>query len=141
MPLSIETGFTYTHWSTFKSLDINLPGSMPTARSPRDWRSVWRFNAGVEYQALDWLALRVGYVYDQSPMTERYADYFTLTRGLDMYSAGVGLTLNNWQLDIAYTYCAARDRKYKASNETMVVKSKSRNGWTDMLAISVGYAF
>lgn len=139
--LSIEAGATWTRWSTFRSLNIELPSPMPEAKNPREWKSVWRLNLGVEYQALDWLYLRAGYVYDQSPLTPRYADYFTQTNGLSIYSAGLGFAWDAWTLDIAYAYCDANSRSYRASVETGALTSKSRDGWTDMFGLSIGYAF
>lgn len=139
--LSVEAGATWTRWSTFRSLNISLPEPMDTEKIPRNWRSVWRVNLGVEYQATDWLALRAGYVYDQSPMTRPYADYFSITNGTDIFSAGFGLSQDAWTVDFAYARCRSRERSYSEEPRTNVPRSKSRNAYTDMFSVSVSYAF
>jgi long-chain fatty acid transport protein len=71
--LSVEIGAVYTLWSKYDELKINysdpvLPTATPTQSvQEKNWDDVWRFNIGVEYAALDWLDLRLGYVFDQSP--------------------------------------------------------------------------
>jgi len=59
----------YTTWSSFKTLviDFELP-SPPTSVVPENWEDVWRFSAGVSYQATDALKLRAGVAMDQSPV-------------------------------------------------------------------------
>ncbi len=139
--LSFEAGAIWTRWSSFRSLNIHLPEGMQDSKNRKDWKNTWRLNFGVEWQALDWLALRAGYVYDQSPMTNQYADYLVPTDDRSIYSVGVGLKYNAWTLDLTYAYIDARGRSYGASDETHVLKSKAKNTGTDVVSVSLTYEF
>lgn len=140
--LSVEVGATWTRWSTFRGLNIHLPDPIAKSENPKHWRDVWRFNAGVEYEPLDWLALRAGYVYDQSPMTSRYADYLVPSHDRHIYSLGVGFKWDDaWTLDLAYAYIQPVDRSYNYSDETNVLRSKTRDTSTNIFSISLGYQF
>lgn len=139
--LSLEVGATWTRWSSFRGLNIHLPEPIGVSNNPKHWKDVWRINAGVEYEPLDWLALRAGYVYDQSPMTDRYADYLVPTHDRHIFSLGTGFKWNAWTLDLAYAYILPKDRSYSASSETHVLDSKTRDASTSIFSLSLGYQF
>ncbi len=144
--LSFEVGATWTRWSTFRSLRIHLPDtplapSDNISDSKKMWDDSWRLSAGVEWQALDWLALRAGYVWDQSPMTEQYEDYLVPTDGRNIYSVGVGFRHNAWTLDLAYAYIDAKGRSYAGDPNTHVLDSKAKDTRTDLASITLGYEF
>lgn len=141
--LSIEAGAIWTRWSEFRSLNINLPGKMANDKShnPKHWKDVWRLNLGVEYDLTDWMALRGGLVWDQSPMTSKYEDYLVPTRDRWIYSAGVGLHWDAWTVDLAYALIRPKNRSYGADNETHTLKSRTRDSQTHLFSVSLGYAF
>lgn len=139
--LSIEVGATWTRWSTFRGLNIHLPEPIGVSENPKHWSDTWRFNVGVEYEALDWLTLRAGYVYDESPMTSRYADYLVPTHDRNIYSLGVGFKWDAWTLDVAYAYIQPKDRSYSFSEETHVLDSKTKDTSTNIVSVSLGYEF
>ncbi len=143
--LSFEAGAVWTRWSTFRSLRIHIPETMMNpegiSESKKMWEDSWRLNAGVEWKALDWLTLRAGYVWDQSPMTEEYEDYLVPTDGRNIYSVGVGFTYDAWTLDLAYAYIDAKGRSYSASTETHVLDSKAKSTRTDIVSMTLGYEF
>lgn len=139
--LSIEVGAIWTRWSTFRDLDIHLPDGMPVSRNPKRWKDVWRLNAGVEYQALDWLTLRAGYVFDQSPMPEKYEDYLVPTGNRNIYSFGVGFHGEAWNLDLAYAFIKPQDRGYKADDGRGTIRSRTRDTNTQLFSVSLSYAF
>ena len=137
--LSVEVGAIWTRWSTFRDLNIHID-PLPTPEGHKHWKDVWRFNIGVEYEPLDWLALRAGYVFDQSPMTGRYADYLVPTQDRHIWSLGAGFSWRGWTLDLGYALIKAKSRSYKASDETHVIQSRS-HGTTNILTMSLAYAF
>jgi len=145
--LSIEAGAIWTRWSTFDSLDIEMPGNMPTSVDPKNWKDVWRFNLGVEYWVRDWMALRAGYVWDQSPVPGRYQDYLVPTGDRHMGSVGVGFQwADAWTLDISYAYIKPKNRFYvdrpgNGPSDTSTVKGNTKKMYTQLLAVSLGYKF
>ena len=139
--LSFEAGAVWTRWSTFKSLRIHLPEPINISESHKDWKDTWRLNFGVEYEPLDWLTLRAGYVYDRSPMTSQFEDYLVPTDDRSIYSVGVGFHWDQWTVDLAYAFIDANNRYYSERTADGVLDSRTRDTVTDIFAVSLGYAF
>ena len=66
--LSVEIDATRTGWSSYKELDIRINGVNPGGVLVKDWKDTWRLGIGAEYVLTPAWDLRVGYVYDESPM-------------------------------------------------------------------------
>lgn len=139
--LSFEVGAIWTRWSRFHNLNIHMPHDLPVSENKKHWKDVWRLNAGIEYDALDWLTLRAGYVYDQSPMTQEYRDYLVPTADRHIYSVGVGMTWQAWTLDLAYAYIDAIGRSYSANEITHTLHSKAKASSTSIFSMSLSYEF
>ncbi|UZP68656.1 OmpP1/FadL family transporter [Desulfovibrio mangrovi] len=146
--LSIEVGGVLTRWSTYNELRFEFddpvgPTSSYTSVTPKDWKDVWRYNIGVEYKALDWLTLRCGYTYDESPLNENRLDYLIPGNDRQLYSAGVGFNWQDWTLDLSYTYLWMKGRDYGNTVGVTGVQpdSHSKNARTDIYGITVGYKF
>lgn len=138
---SIEVGATWTKWSNFRELKIHLPNQNDPQTSSKDWKNSWRFNAGIEYDMLDWLTLRGGYVYDRSPMTDRYQDYLVPTSERHIYSTGVGLHFDNWDVDLTYAYIQIEGRNYDQDLERGVLSSHTRGADSHIGSVSLTYKF
>jgi long-chain fatty acid transport protein len=142
--ISLEAGVVWTRWSSYDSLDIHMPGGMPTSYNPTKWKDTWRITVGLEYEALDWLTLRAGYNWTQSPMTDRYADYTVPTNDRHTYSIGLGFHNENWSVDVAYLYVQCQSRHYRenpvqSGGNGTINSSSNLNG--NEFALSIGYKF
>ena len=142
--LSFEVGAVYTVWSRFRNFNVHFdtPLSM-SSYTPKDWKDTWLFNVSVEYLPLDWLALRLGYSYETSPIPAGTADYMVETNGRQRYSCGVGFMLDNWTIDLAYSLLRSRELDYYESSlyHPDILPGKSRHGITHMGSVSVSYKF
>lgn len=68
--LSFGADLSYTHWSSFKSLEIRYANpAMAGFERPQtfDWDNTWFFSFGGEYRLDDQWTLRAGVAYDQTP--------------------------------------------------------------------------
>lgn len=152
--LSIEVGAVYTLWSKYDELKINYgsPLYSPTAGAitqtvtPKKWSDVWRFNVGVEYAALDWLDLRAGYVFDQSPLNDDTIDYLVPANDRHLLNGGLGFHWDNWTVDLNYTYLMIMDRDIDARNKYAdgsyeIYEGEIDNADAHMVGLSVGYKF
>ena len=147
--LSVEAGGIWTRWSTFDSLDIEMPGDLPTSVNPKKWKDVWRLNVGVEYQALDWLILRAGYAWDQAPHPKAWQDYLSPTDDRHVACVGLGFQWSDaWTLDLAYSYIRPKNRFYRDDppgmpgsrpNASGTVRGSTRNMYTQVFEMSLGY--
>ncbi|MFV0347659.1 MAG: OmpP1/FadL family transporter [Halodesulfovibrio sp.] len=146
--LSIEVGGVLTRWSTYNELrfefDDPVGGNM-SSTSVKDWKDVWRYNIGVEYKALDWLTLRCGYTYDESPLNSNHLDYLIPGNDRQLYSAGLGFNWKDWTLDLSYTYLWMKGRDYAdvidSASSKVTVDSHAKNARTDIYGITIGYKF
>jgi long-chain fatty acid transport protein len=58
-----------------------------------------------------------------------------------LIGAGVGYSIDNWTVDLAYTYIIAESVDYDDSVAPGVLDGKSKNGVTHIGALTVSYAF
>jgi long-chain fatty acid transport protein len=153
--LSVEVGAVYTLWSKYDKLDINYgdnvilqpgPTFVDQTSTPKNWSDVWRFNVGLEYAALDWLDLRLGYVYDQSPLNDDTIDYLVPANDRHLFNGGLGFHWDSWTVDLNYTYLMILDRDIDGRNRYAdgtyeVYDGEIDNADAHMVGLSVGYKF
>lgn len=146
--LSVELGAVYTLWSKYDELKINFSDPLnpfdPTSDetvSEKNWDDVWRFNVGVEYAALDWLDLRLGYVYDNTPVPDETIDYLLPDSDRQIFSGGLGFHQDNWAVDVNYSYLLFADRDIDERAEDYVYEGKVENADCHIAGISFTYKF
>ncbi|MCC8193845.1 MAG: outer membrane protein transport protein, partial [Deltaproteobacteria bacterium] len=141
--LSFEFAATYTRWSSFRDLNIHVPQPVGVSTSHKHWKDVWRLGFGIEYSPLDWLTLRAGYVFDESPMpTGNNQDYLVPTNDRNIWSLGLGFRWDSWTVDLAYAFIDAKARIYHENTETGVLRSRTHeSNATHIGSVSLGYRF
>ncbi len=148
--LSFEADVAYTVWSRWRNLEVDLfsanpsgiPGTPQGISQQKNWRDTWAFSISAEYWALDWLALRAGFLYETSPLNgEEYHDYYIPTNGRLQYSAGFGLKYNAWTLDFAYIYMQEREVNLRSGGTGKTIDGKFGNGYDHTFALTLGYKF
>jgi len=76
---------------------------------PKEFESPWHYSIGLEYQVLDWLALRMGYEDRQTCAKDHLFDLFSLP-DVDMYGAGLGIHwMQGLDIDLALGYITYDD--------------------------------
>lgn len=147
--LSIEVDSVWTRWSTYDELTIHYSDSILDPISPgvrsstkdKKWNDVWRLQVGAEYKALDWLDLRLGYVYDDSPIPRETADYLVPANDRHLYNLGCGLHWGQWTADLSYTYLDIESRSVSARPEDGVLDSRFKDSDAHLIGSSVSYNF
>ncbi|WP_028575221.1 OmpP1/FadL family transporter [Desulfonatronovibrio hydrogenovorans] len=147
--LSLEGNAIYTLWSTYDKLKIDYgkpltPGQSnerKTVSTDKKWKDVWRFQLGAEYNLNELIDLRLGYVYDQIPDRDKYADYMTPTNDRHIITTGVGFNWDKASLDLSYSYLWFANRKIDGRADDDVLDSKFKDGRTHLMGISFSYRF
>ncbi len=143
--LSLEAGAVYTLWSRFHDFNIYMKDPVNGwNRSDRQWRNNWTFNISAEWWAYDWMALRLGFVYDRSPMNHGHADYMLPSNGRNYYTAGIGFKWDKWTIDLAYMYAHNHMLSYveSANKGTKgVVPGATTHPHAHNFGIGIGYKF
>ena len=143
--LSLEAGATYTLWSRFADFNIYMKDPLNTwNNNAKHWRNNWAFNLSAEWWATDWMALRLGFVFDKSPNNYGHGDYMMPSNGRKYYTAGVGFKWDKWTLDLAYMYAHNHEQNYSesaAAKTPGVVPGRTTHPHAHNFGIGIGYKF
>ena len=145
--LSFEVGTVFTRWSSYDSLNIYFDSDYQSLNQ-KGWRDGWNFNASVEYEPLDWLALRAG-IWHETPVTnESHADFMIPSYGRTGVGLGAGFTWENWTLDLAYAHLWVYDMDYGTTDAggirsavSNIKGGNSRDTVANIYSVTVGYTF
>ncbi|GAB6175309.1 OmpP1/FadL family transporter [Desulfobaculum senezii] len=143
--LTVEVDAVHTDWSsytdlTFEHANTNL-GDDGVSGSDKNWRDTWRYQFGVEYAMRDWMDLRFGYVWDESPIVDDHADYAVPGNDRQILTGGVGMRFDEWTVDLSYGYLWMKGRDIEARPDEGVFESEIEDGHSHMVGLSVSYAF
>lgn len=108
-----EIGATHTWWSTYDRLTINFNssiGGLSEQSTRKDWKNVWRYQAGVEHKMDDCWTVMFGYAYDNAPMPDDTVDFMVPTGDRQTISAGLRYHNRNEIWTFAYAYMWIKDR-------------------------------
>ncbi|WP_461210256.1 OmpP1/FadL family transporter [Desulfocurvus sp. DL9XJH121] len=139
--LTLEFDLTRTFWSSYRSLTFEYDNVLGSRKSDKKWHDTWRWMVGLEWDAASWLALRAGYVYDDSPIPDDHVDYAVPANDRQIVSLGAGLKGGAWTLDLSYSYLWVTDRQVAARTSEYVYTSTFEDGHSHMLGMALGYSF
>lgn len=135
---TFEADVIWTRWENYDKLTYRFDNVLGTVDSMRYWQNTWRFQLGAEWQALDWMALRGGFTWDQSPIRKGYEDYMVPANDRMMFSGGMGFNWNDFTLDLSYNYLVAKDRKDFVHNGAL---TSFVDNTTHIVGCTLGYEF
>jgi len=145
---SVELGGAWTKWSTYDALTITydeplVPGNPKSQYSyaPKHWKDAWRYALGVEYALSDTWDLRLGYVYDESPIPDGYVDYVVPTADRQIYCLGFGWKGERYTVDFSYMYLSMDDRYVAGDPAAGIYPSRLSDGDTQLIGLSVSWVF
>lgn len=146
---------TYTEWSSFEMLNINLneklqnnaplPGISSISKN-KNWQDVFRFSVGTQYEITDKLAWRSGYVFDIDPISAANADLMLPAGDRHIIGTGFGYKITeDVNVDIAYNLLlgVSQDRTLRGNPALGQADQEFsiKNSGAHMLAISAGIKF
>lgn len=108
--VTIEADAVWSEWSKYKNLDIIFPGGQaPNLYRVTNWSNSWSYRAGIE-KKFSAIALRAGYVYDQTPQPDREVAPILPDANRRGYCLGVGYDTEGLGIDLADMYLPFADR-------------------------------
>jgi len=134
LPESFEVGYAYTPdskkwtwevdgawtgWDSVERARYDWPEESSAARLailnvdnpfPRDWRSTYSVGTGYEYRAKDWLKLRTGYLFYQTPVPGDHFEPSLPDTNRHFFTGGFGIEKGNFRADAAYALVIAPKR-------------------------------
>ncbi len=126
--LRIELGFDYETWSqqdkiTFTPVNVYLDHvvgighyDLRQMSIDREMQDVWSLHLGGEYDVLPKrLTVRAGYRFESSSMPDKTLTVLTPDGDKHMITAGLGLRLGRYRLDVGYAHVFQPDRTVTTS--------------------------
>lgn len=141
---NIEFDVIYTRWENTRELEYDGLISS-SSNTPLKYKNTWRFQLGTEYWAQDWLALRFGYAYDQTPTRAGDASFMLPANDRQLFSTGLGFKWDNWTADWSFMYVVAKERNGLTINNPLAPGNAwdvdFKDGKTWITGASIGYNF
>lgn len=107
----------------------------------KNTNDAWRFSIGVEYAAMDWVDLRLGYAYDQASVPDETIGYGLPDSDRHRLSSGLGVHWDSWAVDVMYRYLKTLGRDIDARLADRDLEGETADGTAHTLGLSVGYTF
>ena len=119
----VTASTTWTGWSRLDYIEVEFDGNdtfgnvMSDSKLNTRWDDSMRYSLGTEYKfhqlgALDVLALRGGFYYDETPIPDETQDPLWPDVGdKSSFNFGIGLGLDRWALDMGYEYMSFDTRE------------------------------
>ena len=108
--LEVEADIQYNIWSVYDKLEIYGDGEK-VDEVEENWKDSIIFRIGAEYMVNEKIALRCGYLYDQTPQPVETMDPMLPDADRHGFTFGVGYKMNNFSVDFAYYYELFKDRE------------------------------
>ncbi len=116
-PFTFEFDTTWTGWSTYDQLQVKLNSPIPVngvstcvITTPEKWHDAWAFRFGVNYEIIEGIKLRAGYIYDLTPVPNDTFDPQVPDANRHIFTVGGDLTYKSFTLGIAYNYILQESR-------------------------------
>jgi long-chain fatty acid transport protein len=116
--LQIEIDGQMIQWETYKDLSFEFEDKSLNQSQAKNWHNAWEFRIGAQYE-IDDLALRVGFLYDQTPQPDETVDPTLPDNNRFIPGAGVGYQFTDWlRGDLGYHFVYVVPREVDASVNT-----------------------
>jgi long-chain fatty acid transport protein len=140
--LSLELDYCWVGWKVFKEVVLEFPQNQltPTSTLEEAYKNTFQIRFGVEYQAMDKLALRCGYIYDHTPAPTRTVN--PLLPCADRNDIGLGLSYKFTEaicVDASYMTVMFKERSTEGKNVDGY--NGIYNTHVNLFSLSVGYNF
>jgi long-chain fatty acid transport protein len=112
--LTLEFDAQWTDWSSWSEIaaDFNQPvGGQPGISVEEDWHDAWAYRFGAQFAVNQYLDVRAGIAYDESPIPSRSISPRLFAGDLWYYTVGLGGHFKGFDADLAYQYVDVESRK------------------------------
>jgi len=141
--LTVETGFRWEDWRSFKELklELNQPvGGQSTITEAKNWHDTFAVNVGGKYRLNDTFTLLGGYLYGWNPVPDSTFEPAIPDANTHLFCIGSEAKFDKLTLAMSYAYQLQEER-----NKNNAVGSGLANGIYNadihLLGLSVGYMF
>jgi long-chain fatty acid transport protein len=123
-PFTFEFDTTWTGWSVYRKLKINFDTPVlvngvwtQTSTIPKNWNDTWAFRFGANYEIKEGMKVRVGYIYDLTPVPDSSFDPQVPDANRHIFTIGSDLKIWKFTFGFAYNFILQEPRE---KNNTVV---------------------
>lgn len=136
--LEVEADYQYVGWSSYKELKIDFKKDNSTVVSPKNYDDTYILRVGAEY-TMDALQLRAGYLFDNNPVQDKYADPLLPDADRNGLNLGVGYKINeNFNVDVSYLFLKFAERTV---TNTVIGFDGTYQTNANLIGFNIGYTF
>lgn len=136
--LELEADYQYIGWSSYKELAISFAKDGSKTVSPKNYEDTFILRFGGEYTMED-IQLRFGYLYDNNPVQDRYAEPLLPDADRHGINLGAGYKISEQlSVDVAYLFLQFNERSVSG---TEVHFDGVYQASAHLLGINFGYSF
>jgi len=160
--LTVEADIVRTLWSRYDKVDYHfqngvgtqyVPEGVPIAeRTPiklpltdkTEWSDVNCYRFGAEYQMNSDLTVRLGYLFDESPLHDNYVDFALPGNDRHLFTTGFGYKYKKFIIDGHYGLVICIDRENPPNlnpNAFIDYNWEHQKSYTHQLGFNVSYIF
>jgi len=138
--LSFGADLSYTHWSSFKRLDVVYanPAQAPfNSPSIFDFRNTWYGSIGADYHLDNQWTLRAGVAYDETPTVDAHRDPRIPDGSRKWISFGIGYKASDtMKFDLGYAHLFVEDGHVNDTSATFDSLVGHFESYGNLLAVS-----
>ena len=111
--LTVETGFRWEDWRSFKESKIELEqpvAGATTVIEPKNWRETFAVNAGGRYRLNDTFTLLAGYLFGWNAVPDDTFEPSVPDADTHLFCLGSDMIFNNITLAVSYAYQLFEER-------------------------------
>jgi long-chain fatty acid transport protein len=143
--LLLEADIEWTDWSTYKQLAINFDSPLVADTvNIKDWKDTWTIRIGGDYAFSEAFHGRLGYLYDQSPVSsDHYDTLLPDGKARHGFSIGAGYVKGKFSVDAAYMGLFNTERTITKNNPDYPLTDLTGkySGFTSLFGINAAYQF
>jgi len=144
--LTIETGFRWEDWRSFKEskVELNQPvAGQTTIADPKNWHDTFAVNVGGKYRLNDTFTLLAGYLYGWNAVPDSTFEPSVPDANTHLFCIGTDMEFNKIKLAVSYAYQLQEERS--KNNTVGAATGGAANGAYNadihLLGLSVTYRF
>lgn len=134
----VEAGMRWEEWSSFKQLQVNLPGVSQVY--PRDWHDTFAINSGGRYRISDRYSVSAGYLYGWNPVPDTTFEPAIPDSNTHLICVGGEARGEKLKVSLGYGYQLQEERS-KTTNRYGPDANGRYNSDLHLLGISVNWKF
>jgi long-chain fatty acid transport protein len=113
-PFVFEFDVTWTGWSKYTNLQLNLtqpiPGNVIAIAQEKNWFDAWAFRFGGNYEIYPGMKVRAGYIYDMTPVPNSTFDPTIPDANRHIFTLGGDTKIKHFTLGFAYNFIVSENR-------------------------------